>query len=86
AVSDYEYIVDGNTKLDEINEGLGLNIQSDDYDSIAGHIIYLLDHLPEEGESVTENDIVYTVTAVDKNRIDKIHILLPRVDLEAVEE
>lgn len=86
AVSDYEYIVDGNTKLDEINEGLGLNIQSDDYDSIAGHIIYLLDHLPEEGESVTENDIVYTVTAVDKNRIDKIHILLPRVDLETVEE
>ena len=75
-VSDNEYIVDGNTKLDDINESLGLDIQSDDYDSIAGHIIYLLDHLPEEGETVTEGKAVFTVAATDKNRIDKVHILL----------
>lgn len=85
AVSENEFIVDGNTKLDEINEGLGLNIESDDYDSIAGHIIYLLDHLPEEGETVTDKNVVYTVTAVDKNRIDKIHILLKKEDEEKVE-
>ncbi len=74
AVSDNEFIVDGNTKLDDINEALGLNIESSDYDSIAGHIIYLLDHLPEEGETIIENNISYTVASVDKNRIDKIHI------------
>lgn len=85
AVSENEFIVDGNTKLDEINEGLGLNIESDDYDSIAGHIIYLLDHLPEEGETVTDKNVVFTVTAVDKNRIDKIHILLKKEDEEKVE-
>jgi len=76
ALSENEFIVDGNTKLDEINEALGLNIESDDYDSIAGHIIYLLDHLPEEGETVTDNNVTYTVTAVEKNRIDKVHILI----------
>ncbi len=73
-VSENEYIVDGNTKLDDINETLELNIESDDYDSIAGHIIYLLDHLPEEGESVIDNNVNYTVASVDKNRIDKVHI------------
>lgn len=76
AVSENEFIVEGNTKLDDINEGLGLDIESDDYDSIAGHIIYLLDHLPEEGETVTDNNVKYTVASVDKNRIDKVHILL----------
>jgi CBS domain containing-hemolysin-like protein len=76
AVSEKEYIVDGNTKLDDINETLGLDIESSDYDSIAGHIIYLLDHLPEEGESVTEKNATFTVASVDKNRIDKIHIVL----------
>lgn len=76
AVSENEYIVDGYTKLDDINEALGLNLESDDYDSIAGHIIYLLDHLPEEGESVTDHNVVFTVAAVDKNRIDKVHILI----------
>lgn len=75
-VSEFEYIVDGNTKLDDINDSLGLNIESDDYDSIAGHIIYLLDHLPEEGETVTEKNIHFTVASVDKNRIDKVHILI----------
>lgn len=80
AVSDNEYIVDGYTKLDEINEALGLDLESDDYDSIAGHIIYLLDHLPEEGESVTHHNIVFTVASVDKNRIDKVHILLKKDD------
>ncbi|TAH73803.1 MAG: HlyC/CorC family transporter [Anaerolineaceae bacterium] len=76
AVSDKEFIVDGNTKLDDINDALGLDIESSDYDSIAGHIIYLLDHLPEEGESVTENNAKFTVASVDKNRIDKVHIIL----------
>ncbi|MBH1940657.1 HlyC/CorC family transporter [Mobilitalea sibirica] len=85
-VNEYEYIVDGNTKLDDINEGLGLNLESDDYDSIAGHIIYLLDHLPEEGETVTDNNVVFTVAAVDKNRIDKVHILLKKEDEEDEDE
>ncbi|WP_081848823.1 hemolysin family protein [Clostridium sp. KNHs205] len=75
-ISDTEYIVDGNTKLDEINDALDLELESDDYDSIAGHLIYLLDHLPEVGESITEDNIIYTVDAVMKNRIDKVHIVL----------
>lgn len=85
AISEYEYIVDGNTKLDDINEALGLNIESDDYDSIAGHIIYLLDHLPEVGESVTDDNVVFTVDAVDKNRIDKVHILIKKEETEQFE-
>ena len=79
--------MDGNTKLDDINEVLGLDIESSDYDSIAGHIIYLLDHLPEEGESVQEMHAIFTVASVDKNRIDKVHILLTNdEDIEASEE
>lgn len=82
-ISDHEYMVSGNTKLDEINEELGLNLASVDYDSIAGHLIYLLDHLPEEGESIISDDIMYTVEAMDKNRIDKIHItVLPHISEE----
>lgn len=85
-ISKNEYVVDGYTKLDEINEVLGLELESDDYDSIAGHIIYLLDHLPEVGETVTDNNVVFTVAAVDKNRVDKVHILLKKPDTEAENE
>ena len=75
-INEKEYLADGAAKLDEINEFIGLSLDSDDYDSIAGHIIHLLDHLPEEGEKITENNATFTVIKVDKNRIDKVKIEL----------
>ncbi len=75
-INDNEFMADGAAKLEEINEYLHMNLESDDYDSIAGHIIHLLDHLPEEGEQIQENNVTFTVSKVDKNRIDKVHILV----------
>ena len=80
-LSDVEYIANGAAKLDEINEVIGLELESDDYDSIAGHIINLLEHLPEEGETIVDDFVEYKVAAVEKNRIEKVHILLlPKED------
>ncbi|MDO5522057.1 MAG: hemolysin family protein [bacterium] len=73
-INENEYEVDGSTKLDDINEILELGIEAEEYDSIGGHVIFLLDHLPDAGETVTDGNVTYTVTEVDKNRIDKIHI------------
>lgn len=72
-----EYLVTGFTKLDDLNDHLNLNLESEDYDSIGGLVIGLLDHLPEEGESVTYRNLHMEVEHVEKNRIDKIrmHIL-----------
>jgi putative hemolysin len=83
-ISENEYIADGNTKLDDVNESLGLHIESDDYDSIAGHIIFLLDHLPQAGETVKDGNVIFTVDSVDKNRIDKVHIYLTNDDPKIV--
>ena len=73
-IGEDEFIAEGTARLDEINEVIGLSLESDDYDSIAGHIINLLEHLPKKGESVQEDNILYTVIEMDKNRIDKIQI------------
>ena len=77
-ISELEYIVDGSTKLEDINELLDTDFESDDYDSIAGHVINLLEHIPTAGESIeTDEGIRLVVDAMDKNRIDWIHIYLP---------
>ncbi len=73
-IRDGEFMVDGGTKLDDINETFGCHIESDDYDSIAGHIINVLEHIPEEGEEIQENGIRFVVEQMDKNRIDKVHV------------
>lgn len=75
-LSESEYVVDGTAKLDEVNEVIGLTITSDDYDSIAGHIISLLEHFPKKGETILEDNVKYKVESMEKNRIRKIHITL----------
>lgn len=73
-IGDNLYEVDGSMNLEDLNDILGLKIHSEDYDSVGGHMIELLDHLPEEGETATEENITYTVKVVDKKRIDKLVI------------
>ena len=73
-----EYRIEGSMKLDDINDALGLDLQSEDYDSLGGYIIEHLDHLPTPGESVlTEGGLMLKVETMDKNRIDKVHLTLP---------
>ena len=80
-IDDENYILLGIAKLDDIDEALGIKIQSEDYDSIAGHIINLLDHFPDAGESVSDEYAKYTVIESTKNRIDKVKLhLLPKPD------
>ena len=69
-----EFEIDGSTKLDDINDFLGTEIESEDYDSIGGHMIELLDHFPEEGETVMEGDYLYSVKKMDANRIELIYL------------
>ena len=73
-----EYVVEGSMKLDDLNDLLDLELESEDYDSIGGLIIGQLDRLPEEGESVVCDGIRLVVDRLDKNRIDRVHMYLPK--------
>lgn len=77
-LNDNEYEVGGSMKLDDINDALETKFDSEDYDSIGGIMIELLDRFPIEGESVvTENGITLTAKKVENNRIETVVILLP---------
>lgn len=77
-IDEREYIVEGSINLDELNDRLGLDLNSDEYDSLGGFIIERLDRLPEAGDSIdTENGIHMVVDRLDKNRIELVHLYLP---------
>lgn len=77
-IADREYLIEGSVKLDDINDALGLSLASEEYDSVGGLIIEMLDHLPAEKESVTTEDgIILTVRKMKKNRIESVHLCLP---------
>ncbi len=81
AINDVEYLVQGSMNLEDLCDSLEIHLESEDYDSIGGYMIGLLDHVPEEGESVTAPDgTVLRVDTMDKNRIEKIYIRIPDKD------
>ena len=77
-IGDNEYIAHGNVKLDDINDALETEFESEDYDSIAGLMIDHLDRLTKEHEDVTlEDGSVLTALKVARNRIMLVKISLP---------
>lgn len=81
-----EYLVQGSTKLGDLNDRLGLSLESEDYDSIGGLVIGLLEHLPEEGEAVEYGNLRLVVEHVEKNRIEKVRIQIHREQEEEEEK
>ena len=77
-ISDREFYVLGSANLNDVSEALSLHFTSDDYDTIGGYCLGLLDHLPEKNEIIlTENNILLRIDRMEKNRIERIYIRLP---------
>ncbi len=86
-LSEYEYMVLGSTNLDDVNDELDLDFKSDDYDTVGGYCLQLLDHLPEEKETIfTEDGVVIKIVEVDKNRIERVYIRVPEEPTETEEK
>ena len=76
-INDSEYIIEGSTNLDDLDDELKFGLESEDYDSLGGFIIELLDRMPETGdEVVTANGIRLVVEKMDKNRVELVHAYL----------
>lgn len=72
------YLIKASMNLDDVNDALGTDLSSEDYDSIGGIIIEKLDRLPVDKDSVTlEDGTVLTVQGVNRNRIVKVLLKLP---------
>lgn len=76
-VSDREYLVEGSLKLSDFNDRLELELESEDYDTIGGYVIGLLDHLPVVGEEAEDEGIHFRVERMTKKRVETIRVTLP---------
>ncbi|MBD5453878.1 MAG: HlyC/CorC family transporter [Lachnospiraceae bacterium] len=82
-----KFLVEAGMKLDDINDALNTDLDSEDFDSIGGLMIEQLERLPEDKESITlENGILMQAQGISKNRILKVLITLPPEEREDAEE
>lgn len=75
-VKDGEYVVNGSTKINTVNEMLGTDFESEDFDSIGGLIIESLGRIPKVGEKIQHDNIKLIVENMERNRIITVKVLV----------
>ena len=76
AVSEDEYVLDGGILIDDLNEELGLKLETENYDTLSGYLIEKLGHIPEKDDrdTVAAEHLVFTVEEVRDNRITRARL------------
>ena len=78
-IDHHTYIVAAKMNIDDFNELLGVELEAgDEYDSIGGFLIAMLDKIPSVGDVVKTDAVTLTVMATRGRRITKIQAVLVR--------
>ena len=60
--------------LDEFCDLLGVDLQDNEHETVAGFFIDHTNKVPEKGDRLTVDDIVFTVEEVDGKRASSLHV------------
>ena len=75
--ADGSVIIDGMTLIEEVNEQLSLNLQDENYDTIAGFMLGGLGRIPKVGDIIERDGVRLRVEVMDGLRISSIALLPP---------
>ena len=79
-VDENTYMIDGNTDLDDINDELGLELVSENSETLGGFIIELLGDLPDDEEKedkvIEYENLVFKIESVKDRRIEKVKLYI----------
>jgi magnesium and cobalt transporter len=75
---DRQYIVRGQTPIDEFNEYFQTELSDDEFDTVAGLVMKQLGRLPRRGETLQLVEFELKVLRFDRRRIDSLRLTAPR--------
>lgn len=76
------YCVNGDLKVEDLNKLLDLDIEEDEFDTIAGFILSIINRIPEQGDLIDYEDYQFTIEQIERNRIEKVKITKKEDDTE----
>jgi magnesium and cobalt transporter len=82
---DQQFLVRGDTPIDEFNDCFGTALSDEEFDTIAGLVMKQLGHLPRRGETLRIGELELRVVRADRRRIDSLKVITPR-DVQLPEE
>lgn len=83
-ISDDTYVIDGSMDLDDLDEELGVDLESENSETLGGFIIDILGEIPDEndvGNEIIFENYVFKIDSIKDRRIEKITMkILPVSD------
>lgn len=77
AVSNHEFVFSGRLEVDYLNEKYNLNLpESEEYETLAGLVLYYNESIPQEGEEVEVEDLLFKILSVKNARIEEIKVVV----------
>lgn len=74
-VNENEFVLSGRLEIDYINEKYRLNIpETEDYDTLAGFIIFHYENIPKLNTRVIVNDLHMRILKVSQTRVELVHV------------
>jgi CBS domain containing-hemolysin-like protein len=78
-VDDDRYLFSGRLEIDYLNEKYLLGIpKSEEYDTLAGYIIYHYESIPDKDTAVRIDNFLISITDVSSNRVEEVELKLFR--------
>jgi CBS domain containing-hemolysin-like protein len=73
-VDESTFVVSGSTSIDEINELVGVELESEEFNTIGGFLFGMFGHLPKVGEQIRYKNIRFLILEMESKKIEKIKI------------
>jgi putative hemolysin len=82
-IDDYNYIFEGKTLLNDVCRIIGVDTETfnevkGDADSVAGLLLEIIGQIPKINERITYQDYIFKIVSVNRRRIERVHIKLPK--------
>jgi putative hemolysin len=73
-------MISGFMDLDDLNEELGLELESDNIETVGGFVIDILGEIPDENDDYTQaiehGRLVFNIESVKERRIEKVRLYI----------
>ena len=82
-IDDMTYVMDGRMDLDDIDEEIGINLESDNSETIGGFIIDILGEIPDEndvGKEIDFENYRFRIDSIRERRIEQITMTIMTPD------
>ncbi len=74
AIDEYTFHVEGGMSIEEVNEEMKIELPDGEYETLAGFVLDVLGHIPDEGEQFDFNDLKFEILEMQDLKIEEVRV------------